>query len=286
MESYAGFEPQVGEIRALRTFRIGPGGVLYPLFSDTAWSDGTNTASCTAPGSSDPGPVAHHAPDPDCTCGFYAYASEAGAAEYAYARHVLAVVACWGRVIAGTRGIRAEHGRIEAVWMSDTVPPDLAALVATRYPSTTPYSDKSAMLAAHPPTVLDCYETDPPRERTVKRWGLRLSIIVALMVGVLPTDWLGSNHDARVVWAGELCFFLIGVAILRRRRTDLAAKRRMLLFVAVALWLVAPFAGAVGVVMLRLPLIQVGALAVVQRQLFARAASQFPAEISAPERRP
>ena len=43
METYAGFEPQIGEIRALRTFRIGPDGKLYPLYSDTAWVDGTNT---------------------------------------------------------------------------------------------------------------------------------------------------------------------------------------------------------------------------------------------------
>ncbi len=53
MEAYAGFEPRVGEIRALRTFRIGPGGVLYPLFSNTPWSDGTNTARCHAGAASD-----------------------------------------------------------------------------------------------------------------------------------------------------------------------------------------------------------------------------------------
>ena len=121
MEAYAGFDPRVGEIRALRTFRIGPGGVLYPLFSNTPWSDGTNTARCRAGGASDES-AEHRAPEPDCTCGFYAYACEAAAAEYPNARHVLATVACWGRVIAGTRGIRAEHGRIEAIWMSETVP--------------------------------------------------------------------------------------------------------------------------------------------------------------------
>ncbi|MDP9094257.1 MAG: hypothetical protein M3N95_15310 [Actinomycetota bacterium] len=49
MDAYSGFEPQVGEIRALRTFRIGPGGLLYPLFSDHAWTDGTNTAECPLP---------------------------------------------------------------------------------------------------------------------------------------------------------------------------------------------------------------------------------------------
>jgi hypothetical protein len=48
---------------------------------------------------------------------------------------------------------------------------------------------------------------------------------------------------------------------------------------AVALWLLAPFAGAVGVLLLRLPLIQIAALLFVQRVLLARAASTFPAEV-------
>ena len=279
MEAYAGFEPRIGEIRALRTFRIGPGGVLYPLFSSTSWSDGTNTARCHAGAASDES-AEHRAPEPDCTCGFYAYAGEAGAAEYPNARHVLAVVACWGRIIAGTRGIRAEHGRVEAIWMSDTVPPDLAAQVVSRYPCVAPYSDKLAMLAAHPPTVLESYEIEAPRERATKRVALRLAIVVALIVGVLPPHWLGSNQDARIVWAAELCFFLVGVAVLRRKRTDIAARRRMVLFAAVALWLVAPFAGAVGVILLRLPLIQIAALMMIQRAVLARAASVFPAEVN------
>ncbi len=282
MDAYAGFEPQVGEIRALRTFRIGPGGVLYPLFSDSPWTAGANTARCGASGPPAAGRQVHPAPDPDCTCGFYAYASESSAAEYPFARHVLAVVACWGHVIAGTRGIRAEHGRIEAIWTSETVPPDLAAQVAQRYPATATYADKDEMLVEHPPTMLDCYEIDEPHERTMKRVGLRVLIIVALVVGLLPTRWLGSNNDARLVWAAELCFFLVGVAILRRRRTDFAARRRMLVFVAVALWLVAPFAGTTGVLLLRLPLIQIGALGLVQRRMGTRAASRFPALINAP----
>ena len=282
MDAYAGFEPQIGEIRALRTFRIGPGGVLYPLFCDSPWTDGANTARCRASGPSDAGRQPHSAPDPDCTCGFYAYASESSAAEYPFARHVLAVVACWGHVIAGTRGIRAEHGRIEAIWTSGAVPRDLAAQVAQRYPSTSTYADKDAMLVEHPATMLDCYEVDEPRERTIKRLGLRVLILVALIVGLLPTRWLGSNNDARVVWAAGLCFFLAGVAILRRRRADIAARRRMLVFVAVALWLVAPFAGTTGVLLLRLPLIQIGALAFAQRRIGTRAASRFPALINAP----
>jgi len=279
VDAYAGFEPQVGEIRAVRTFRIGPGGLLYPLFGNQAWTGGTNTARCRAhrPGGADAG--SHEPPEPDCTCGFYAYASQTSAAEYPNARHVLAVVACWGRVVAGTRGIRAEQARVEAIWMSDTVPPDLVNQVRARYPSTSVYADKEAMLTEHPATDLDCYEEPAPRERAWRRIGLWTATVVALITGVLPAQWLGNNHDARIVWGAELAFFALGALVLRRRRTDVAAKRRGLLFVAVALWLLAPFAGTIGVLMLRLPLIQIGTLFFVQRVLLSRAASTFPAEV-------
>ncbi len=279
MDAYAGFEPQVGEIRALRTFRVGPGGALYPLFSSQPWVDGANSAQCLAVGRPGPEAMAHAAPAPDCTCGFYAYACETSAAEYPNARHVLAVVACWGRVIAGTRGIRAEHARVEALWLSDTVPPDLANMVRRRYPTTSVYADKAAMLAEHPPTELDCYEVPTSGERRWRRVGLWAATVVALITGVLPAQWLGSNADARIVWGAEMAFFVVGAVILRSRHTDVVARRRGLLFIAIALWLVAPFAGTLGVLLLRLPLIQIGVLFLVHRTLLARAASTFPAEV-------
>ncbi len=172
MEDYGGFEPQVGEIRALRTFRIGPGGVLYPLFHDGPWHDGANTAICklaTAEGA-DPERFDeyHVAPEPTCTCGYYAYANAENTTEQAHARHVLAVISCWGKVIAGTRGVRAQHARIEALWMSDVVPADLAKSVVEQYPSTAIYREQSSMLAEYPPTALDCYE---PRRHRSRRAG-------------------------------------------------------------------------------------------------------------------
>lgn len=277
MDAYAGFEPEVGEIRALRTFRIGPGGALYPLFSNHPWTDGENTARCMAVGRSGSSP--HAAPEPGCTCGFYAYASEGSAGEYPNARHVLAVVACWGRVIAGTRGIRAEHARVEAIWMSSTVPPDLANQVRTRYPATSVYADRASMLAEHPPTDLDCYEEPAPTERRWRRVGLWAVTVIALVTGLLPAQWLGSSTNARIVWGAELAFFVVGAVVLRSRHTDVVARRRGVLFFAVALWLLAPFAGTVGVLLLRLPLIQIGVLFLVHRALLARAASTFPAEV-------
>jgi hypothetical protein len=280
VDAYAGFEPQVGEIRALRTFRVGPGGALHPLFSNDPWADGANTAHCKLRAATAAEAKTHPTPEPDCTCGFYAYAWEAAASEYPNARHVLAVVACWGRVIAGTRGIRAEHARVEALWMSAAVPPDLAGLVRARYPSTSVYADKTAMLTEHPATDLDCYEQPPAPAQRWRRVGLWLVTALALVIGVLPAHWLGSNHNARIVWGAELAFFAFGALVSLRGHTDIAAKRRCLLFVAVALWLLAPFAGTVGVLLLRLPLIQLGGLLLMQRALLARAASTFPAEVA------
>ncbi len=139
MDPYGGFEPQVGQIRALRTFRIGPDGALYPLFSKEPWEDGVNTARCLR---KDRPP--HPGPDPHCTCGFYAYGGEQWVGEHPQSRHVLAVVACWGRIIAGTRGLRAEHCRIEALWLSAAVPADLAARVHLHHPSVAVHRDRSA----------------------------------------------------------------------------------------------------------------------------------------------
>jgi hypothetical protein len=279
MDAYAGFEPEVGEIRAVRTFRVGPSGILYPLFSNRAWTDGTNTAQCRVFRPDDGESEVHAAPEPECTCGFYAYASAHGAAEYPNARHVLGVVACWGRVVAGTRGLRAEHVRIEAIWLSNAVPAYLVAEMRGRYPSMPVYDDKATMLAEHPPTELDCYDEPAPRERTSKTIALWLAIAVALVMGVLPWQWLRSNQDARAVWLAELAFFVLGAVVLGRKNADRAARRRSLLFLAVALWLAAPSAGAIGGLMLRIPLFQVGKVVLVQRLIGARAAGSFPADI-------
>jgi hypothetical protein len=285
MESYSGAEPQVGEIRALRTFRIGPGGVLYPLFSDLPWTADTNTAHCRvadAVGQDGVGSGEHVAPEPGCTCGYYAYATEEAALEYPNAKYVLAVIACWGHVVAGTRGLRTQHARIEALWMSDSVPANLAGMVAETYSDTTIYSDKQTMVEQHPLSVLECYETASPNERALKRIGLRVAVAVALVVGLLPLHWINRNPDVRWVWAAELAFFAIGFIVLQRRRTDLGARRRAVIFLALALWLVAPYGGAAGTLLLRIPLLQMGALTIFQRRLLAREAGRFPAIIGRP----
>jgi hypothetical protein len=280
MQGYSGFEPEIGEIRALRSFRIGPEGFLHPLFGKDAWTDGTNTARCTARRGTfaAPGPP-HHAPEPDCTCGFYAYASHAGLAEQPHARNVLAVVACWGRVIAGTRGIRAEHSRIEAIWMSAAVPSELAAMVRERYRSAQFYTDRMRMLTERPPTQLDCYELDEPGQSVRAAPPLRIATLLALVVASLPAAWLTSTHHEYLIWAADLWLVLVCATALRRSHTKAEAKRVALIALGVLLWIAAPIAGPAGLILLRLPLAQIAAALYLQRKLLERAAGRFPAEI-------
>ena len=277
-DGYSGFEPQVGQVRAVRTFRIGPQGRLYSLLTDTAWSHGTTTARCQPPPPERPG--LHTAPSPNCTCGLYCYASDrVAAAEHPNSRHIVAVVTCWGRIIAGPHGIRAERARIEALWLSPKLPPNLVAQVVSRYPAVSTYERRSKMFAAHPPTTLACYESAATRGGAFTRMGLQVAVAIALVLGVLSPDWLGSHLSARLAWAAEFGFFCVGAAVLASRGRDVAVRRRTLLFGAVALWLVAPFAGPFGRILLRLPLVQVAALGVVRRARWSRRGSSFPAEI-------
>jgi hypothetical protein len=279
MEAYAGFEPQVGEIRAVRTFRVGEGGLLYPLFSSVPWHPGENVAHCRLPVQA--GGVSHAVPDPDCSCGFYAYATADAAAEYPHARHVLAVVACWGHVIAGTRGLRTEHARVEAIWMSPAVPRELVAQVTRRYADTTIYADRDQMLTQHPPTPLDCYQPTPTTSRFGGRFGVRpAAVTIGAVLGLLPASWITGNLDVLLVWLLALLYFAVGATILSRRRLDPGARRHAAQFFAVLLWLVAPLAGPAGILFLRIPLLQLTAIVLAQRWRMARLAATFPAVIS------
>ena len=163
---------RVGEIRALRTFRLSEYGYLNPVGYTAAgpWQDGANTARCLGHG--------HTPAAPGCKCGFYAYGTYGATCDYAEARRLLAVVTCWGKVVPGTRGLRAQHARIEAIWLSSRVSPRLARRLRQRYPSATFYRSRRLMLRRHPPTRLESY--DPPGlescERKLRRprWDQRL----------------------------------------------------------------------------------------------------------------
>jgi hypothetical protein len=143
---------RVGEIRALRTFRLSRSGRLHPVAYQAGepWEDGANSAHCLG--------HSHTPAAPGCRCGFWAYGTHHAARDHAEARRVLAVVACWGRVVPGTRGVRAQHARIEAIWLSARVRRRLVRRLRERYPSATFYRRRRLMLRRHPPTRLESYD--------------------------------------------------------------------------------------------------------------------------------
>jgi len=98
-------------------------------------------------------------PSQDCTCGFYGFASDGELRRSLTdgAHDLAAVVAVSGRVIPARRGVRAQHARIEALWLSRRVTTELAARVAAQYPSVALFRDRQAMLAEFPPTRLPGY---------------------------------------------------------------------------------------------------------------------------------
>lgn len=253
MREFSGSEPLVGEIVGLRTFRIDDSGLLLPLYSNGAWYDGTNTAVCSPPtGHHERGP--HRVPDDDCECGFYAYGTVEAAAHNRHTRYVQAVVSCWGDVIAGTKGIRAEHARIDALWISPASPLWLRKRVATRYPSARMYSDCTAMVGEHPLSELSCYERGPARQLAPLLGGL-LGLVALLVLGLLPLELLHSNAalwDGWVLSTAAVSAFTGWLLIGAHGAGRFAAAFVM---AGVLAWLIAPLFGVSGW-LLRVPLLR------------------------------
>ena len=239
MRGFSGTEPLVGEIVALRTFRVEDSGLLLPLFADGAWYNGENIATCSPPA----GTVLrlpHEVGDPDCECGFYAYGTRADAGRHWQSRYVLAVVSCWGRVVAGTRGVRATRARIEAIWLAPSAPNDLRRRVVLAYPGAVVYRDREAMLAAHPLTPLPSYRSTPRRHRWRTGVAQVLFAAVVLTLGVLP-----DAARTGVLWQLWLAVTLAvcgALVIVAASRTGANVSAVAVLLVAL-LWLVAPLPG-------------------------------------------
>lgn len=202
----------VGDIRMVRTFRVGADGGLYPVNSATAWTTGWNTATCGRGRN-------HIPPDSDCRCGFYVYAHPSYALAQAPARQVMAIVAVHGALEAGTRGARAERARIEAVWLGTKVRNDLAAAVQRRYPSVLIYRDRSEMLIDLPLGTLTGFRKPriSERGRGLIRIALMLFLAVVAVIGVVPTTIATADAPRATLWlaalAGSVAITLTGLAV-------------------------------------------------------------------------
>ncbi|WP_298991926.1 hypothetical protein [uncultured Pseudokineococcus sp.] len=114
---------------------------------------------------------------------------------------MLAVVAAHGTLIPATRGFRAQHAAIEALWLSPRIPPERRAAVARAYPTAALYTDRQAMLAEHPPTTLPTYDLPATPGRGVLF--ANLLALVAWTVAVV-TLWLSTPAPAGAVSATPL----------------------------------------------------------------------------------
>lgn len=255
MRAFTGSEPLVGEVIGLRTFRVDESGLLLPLYSDRSWYDGPNCATC-APPTGEPERRDHQVASPDCDCGFYAFGSVEAASHYRNSRYVQAVVACWGSVVGGTQGVRAEHARIEAIWLGPGAPAWLVKRVAGTYPSARVYLDRERMLAEHPLSVLPCYAPLTPRRW--RRVAVPLSGAVLVGLGLVPSEVLrGALWDAWLA-ATVVLSALVGWLLLGSRRVGHAAAA--VVAASVLAWFAAPLFGLAGW-LLRLPAIRAGLVA-------------------------
>jgi hypothetical protein len=252
VREFSGTEPLVGEIVGLRTFRVDDTGTLLPLYSNGAWYDGDNVASCSPPTGSHPRGE-HPVPSGDCECGFYAYSSLAAVASQRQSRFVLAVVSCWGNVVAGTLGFRAEHARIDALWVSPRAPSWVRKRLAVRYPSARQFGNTAAMLAEYPLTRLDCYEA--PQHHPVSRLsGLALAVAV-LGLGLVP---LGVLRGADLLWDMWVVATAVAVGVTAWLAAGVHWAGHLaaaLVMCGVVAWLLAPLFGAAGW-LLRVPLLR------------------------------
>ena len=229
----------VGELHAVRTFRLGPDGRLFPLYDDRPWLPGVNEAVCRRG-------LQHAAPAPDCRCGFYAYGDLAWVGAQPPSRSVVAVVALWGQVEVASRGVRAGSGRVEAIWLHPRVDARLVDLAAAAYPAAPVYRSRPELLERHPLTQLDGY--DPPRLPVRARqllFALNATVGAAVLaVGSVPASVLARSGEGALLGLGALTACLLA-ALGGLARRSLAALTAGVVGMG---WMLSSTAGSTGAV--------------------------------------
>lgn len=184
--------PVVGEVYALRTFRVDDRGNLIPvaLMDSAPWTSGLNTATCLV--------RSHDAPGEGCKCGFYAYSDPAWV-DYMQARHVQAVVECSGRAIVGSRGVRAQHARIAALWLSSAIPKATREAVTRNYPEAEQFETPEVMVESYPLTRWAKTETPAPVlsiSRALKVFAVVMATATVAAVALMLHGWGGFEVPA------------------------------------------------------------------------------------------
>ena len=248
-------QPLVGEVVGLRSFRVDEAGRPRPLHSDTVWYDGPNTAVCTPPTGDRRLP--HTVPDDGCECGFYAFGTREAAGRTRQMRYVQAVVSCWGGVVAGTRGVRAQYARIDALCLPPT--PRRRSAVASR--SATPRRDCS-------PTPRPWWPSIRSARRPATAGGAAVPLAVGCArsgrgrgigdgpgFGVLPYSLLRSVQPLFELWLGVTVLAVVASGWPLVGSRGVGHRAAAYVVAGVAAWLVAPVFGLWGW-LLRLPLLR------------------------------
>ncbi len=198
----------VGQVRVVRTFRLGRDGGLYPLYDDRPWTAGVNTAVCKRD-------RRHAAPDPDCRCGLYGYGHQVWTRAQPPSRSVLAVVAVWGALEVATRGVRAEQGRIEAVWLHPRVSRQLTEAMRRRYPQVHLVRERSVLLRRYPLTALEGYRQPRLTGRALHTVTAVLAVLAVLvgLIGCLPAEQLIINRSGAIVWTTAVALACLTVVV-------------------------------------------------------------------------
>lgn len=204
-------EPMVGEVTALRSFRVTDDGYLLPLTDaggDAPWPTETSSAVCNRGRS-------HTAPDPECTCGFYAYGNRAWVEQYgpyAWSRLVLAAVHCSGRLVAGEKGLRGERMRLVACYVHKGFPQGVLDLLREHYPEVEFFTSRRALLSEHPETHLSTYD-DPPKGLRLRVPTLALQIALSLiLVPIMAYFLFGALTGTQASTYGSVA--TVGFAVL------------------------------------------------------------------------
>lgn len=231
-------EPMVGEVTALRSFRLTDDGYLLPLTEAGGydpWPTTTSAAKCNRGKS-------HLAPDPDCTCGFYAYGNRGwvqGNGQYLWSQIILAAVHCSGRLVAGEKGLRAEKVRLVACYVNKHAPATVQERLREHYPDVEFHQSRKSLLTAHPETHLSTYVAPPRRVIRFNISAFQMVLAFLAIPFLIFTLWgaLGSGDPmsasrlsmvifAFIVWS-PIIIEGFSLAALRMSPDTLSTLRRM-----------------------------------------------------------
>jgi hypothetical protein len=153
----AGDVPLVpGTLRVFRSWFVNADGWLEAMNFPAVWGPGLNVAHCMGSGGvgRNVTPMSR-VPDPACTCGFYGTYKPPSFISPLHLNAIHGVVQVSGRVILGTKGVRAQKARIVAVVALESslfyVDPQRVALTRQHYPDVKWFNSLLEIVQAFPP---------------------------------------------------------------------------------------------------------------------------------------